>query len=70
MKSSESGLIISIVFLCIFILPLGFRTYIHLAGYDSFHHFFTGIKENKTIKKDKTIGGSRHKKLRIQQHSR
>jgi hypothetical protein len=62
MKSSESGLIISIVFLCIFILPLGFRTYIHLAGYDSVSNYLKGIKFK--------TGGSRHKKLRIQQHSR
>lgn len=62
MNSNTKGLIFSGVFGGLFILLLGFRTYIYFRGYDSVEGYFKGDK--------KLEGGNRHKKLIFQKRRR
>jgi len=69
MNSSTKGLIISAVFGGLFVLLLGFRTYIHLNEFDSFSNYFQGKKNSKNYG-IKQQGGDRRKKsnLRKRRH--
>lgn len=62
MNSDKEGLIFSGVFGGLFILLLGFRTYIYFRDYNSVEGYFKGDK--------KFEGGNRHKKLIFQKRHR